>query len=49
MWTTSNDQLPIDRIIGVYSGRLRPEDAQIGIVWHVEYIDQIIDAGKRDT
>jgi hypothetical protein len=49
MWTTSNDQLPIDRIIGVYSGRLRPEDAQIGIAWHVEYIDQIIDGGKRDT
>ena len=49
MWTTSNDQLPIDRIIGVYSGRLRPEGAQIGIAWHVEYIDQIIDGGKRDT
>jgi hypothetical protein len=49
MWTTSNVKLPIDRIIGVYSGRLRPEDAQIGIVWHVEYIDQIIDAGVRDT
>ena len=49
MWTTSNDQLPIDRIIGVYSGRLRPTDAQIGIAWHVEYIDQIVDAGKRDT
>jgi hypothetical protein len=31
-WTTKNDQLPIDRIIGVYSGRLRPENAQIGIV-----------------
>jgi hypothetical protein len=49
MWTTTNYQLPIDRIIGVYSGRLRPEDAQIGIVWHVEYIDEIIDGGKRDT
>ena len=49
MWTTSNDHLPIDKIIGVYSGRLRPTDAQIGIVWHVEDIDQIIDAGKRDT
>lgn len=49
MWTTNNDQLPIDRVIGVYSGRLKPEDAQIGIVWHVEYIDEIIDAGKRDT
>jgi hypothetical protein len=49
MWTASNDKLPIDRVIGVYSGRLRPEDAQIGIVWHVEYIDQIIDSGRRDT
>jgi len=49
MWTISNDHLPIDRIIGVYSGRLQPTDAQIGIVWHVEYIDQIIDVGKRDT
>jgi hypothetical protein len=49
MWTATNDQLPIDRIIGVYSGRLRPEDAQIGIVWHVDYIDEIIDAGRRDT
>jgi hypothetical protein len=42
--TTRNDQLSIDRIIGAYFARLRPEDAQIGIVWHVEYIDQIIDA-----
>ena len=58
MWTTNNDHRPIDRIIGVYSGRLQPEDAQIGlkpedpqigIVWHVEYIDEIIDAEKRDT
>jgi hypothetical protein len=56
MWTTNNDQRPIDRIIGVYSGRLQPEDGrlksedpQIGIVWHVEYIDEIIDFGKRDS
>jgi hypothetical protein len=49
MWMTSNGQLLTDRIIGVYSGRLRPEDAQIGIAWHVEYIDQIIDGGKRGT
>jgi Trypsin-like peptidase domain len=49
MWTTSNDQRPIDRIIGVYSGRLKPEDARIGIVGHVEYIDEIIDAQERDT
>ncbi|MBM3550855.1 MAG: trypsin-like peptidase domain-containing protein [Alphaproteobacteria bacterium] len=49
LWTTNNDQLPIDRVIGVYSGRLKPEEAQVGIVWHVEYIDEIIDAGKLDT
>lgn len=48
-WTSTHGQLPIDRIIGVYSGRLRPEDAQIGIVWHVEYIDEIIDGGKSDS
>jgi hypothetical protein len=47
-WTARDDRLPIDRIIGVYSGRLRPEDAQIGIAWHADYIDQIIDSGKRD-
>lgn len=49
MWTTSGSQLPIDRIIGVYSGRLRPTDAQIGIVWHVSYIDDIIDGAERDS
>jgi hypothetical protein len=49
MWTTSNDKLPIDRIIGVYSGRMKPEDAQVGIVWKVDYIDEIIDAGITDT
>jgi hypothetical protein len=51
MRTTSNDKLPIDGIIGVYSGRLKSkqEEAQIGLVWHVDYIEQIIDAGIRDT
>ena len=49
MWTASDDRLPIDRIIGVYSGRLRPEDAQVGIVWHVAYIDEIIDGDRYDT
>jgi hypothetical protein len=48
MWTTTNDKLPIDRIIGVYSGRLCPTDAQIGIVWHVDYLDEIIDDGVRE-
>jgi hypothetical protein len=49
MWTTNNDQRPIDRIIGVYSGRLRPKDAQVGLVWHAGYIEEIIDAEIRDT
>jgi len=49
MWVSTNDQLPVDRIIGVYSGRKIPEDAQIGLVWHVDYIDQIIDGGRRDA
>jgi hypothetical protein len=49
-WTiNNNNQLPIDRIIGVYSGRKIPTEAQIGIAWHVEYIDEIIDGEKRDT
>jgi hypothetical protein len=36
---------PIDRIIGIYSGRKdnAPAEAQIGMVWHVDYIDEIID------
>ena len=49
MWVSTNDQLPVDRIIGVYSGRKIPEDAQIGLAWHVDYIDQIIDGGRRDV
>jgi hypothetical protein len=49
MWTTSNEQSPIDRIIGVYSGRRKPTDAQIGMVWHVDYIEEIIDGGIRDS
>ncbi len=49
-WTTSNETRPIDRIIGVYSGRLNPpEDVQIGLVWHVDYIEQIIAGAKRDA
>ena len=31
------------------SGRLKPEDAQIGIVWHADYVDEIIDGAKRDA
>jgi S1-C subfamily serine protease len=42
---------PIDRVIGVYSGRKddAPGEAQIGIVWHVDYVDDIIDANVRDA
>jgi S1-C subfamily serine protease len=42
---------PIDRVIGIYSGRkdVHPSEAQIGMVWHVDYIEEIIDSNKRDT
>jgi hypothetical protein len=42
---------PIDRVIGIYSGRREdaPGEAQIGMVWHADYIDDIIDGNKRDT
>jgi hypothetical protein len=41
---------PFNRFIGVYSGRLPAgsSEAQIGMVWHESYIDDIIDAGKLD-
>jgi hypothetical protein len=41
---------PIDRVIGIYSGRKdnAPAEAQIGMVWHVDYIDEIIDHGVFD-
>jgi hypothetical protein len=42
---------PLSRFIGIYSGRLHAggSEAQIGMVWHESYIDDIIDAGKIDT
>lgn len=42
---------PIDRVIGIYSGRKddAPSQAQIGMVWHVDYIDNIIDGDTRDV
>jgi hypothetical protein len=42
---------PIDRVIGIYSGRKddAPSEAQIGMVWHVDYIDEIIDGNTRDV
>jgi hypothetical protein len=41
----------IDRVIGIDSGRKddAPSEAQIGMVWHVDYIDDIIDGNKRDV
>jgi hypothetical protein len=41
----------LTRFIGVYSGRLYtkdPSDAQIGMVWPVEDIEEIIDGAKLD-
>ena len=42
---------PRDRFIGIYSGRLSaaPGEVQIGRVWHVSFIDEIIDAAVRDA
>jgi hypothetical protein len=42
---------PLNRFIGVYSGRLPSgsSEAQIGMVWHESYIDGIIDGNKYDT
>jgi Trypsin-like peptidase domain len=42
---------PIDRVIGIYSGRKEdvPGEAQIGMVWHVDYIDYFIDGNNRDV
>jgi hypothetical protein len=50
-WVVTDDRKPIDRIIGVYSGRTDdlPGEAQIGMVWHADYIDEIIDHGKIDV
>ena len=52
----SNNFMPmtdgaIDRVIGIYSGRKddAPSQAQIGMVWHVDYIDDIIDGNTRDA
>ena len=40
------------RFLGVYSGRVpvdHPHEAQIGLVWHASYIDEIIAGGMKDT
>lgn len=46
------DTRPKTRLIGVYSGRIGQSDsldAQLGICWPVELLEQIIAAGKRDS
>jgi hypothetical protein len=42
---------PATNVIGVYSGRLHAatDEAQIGMVWHVSYIEEIIAGNMRDT
>jgi hypothetical protein len=43
---------PIDRFVGVYSGRARTDhanEAQIGLVWNGSLIDEIIVGKQRDT
>jgi hypothetical protein len=45
------DSTPQSKFIGVYSGRLRTndkEDAQLGMVWPADDIDNIIDLAKYD-
>ena len=44
-----NDQ-PATNFIGVYSGRLhaRTEEAQIGVVWHSSFVEEIIAGQLRD-
>jgi Trypsin-like peptidase domain len=47
----TTDGWPRTKFIGVYSGRLHTndkEDAQLGMVWPADDIDNIIDAAKRD-
>jgi len=42
---------PLDKFIGVYSGRIptdHPYEAQIGLVWEARLIDEIIRGNKRD-
>ncbi|MCG2625615.1 serine protease [Bradyrhizobium sp. WYCCWR 13023] len=44
-----NDQ-PATNFLGVYSGRMRAasDEAQIGLVWHASFIEEIIVGNKRD-
>ena len=48
----SLDPKPYTKFIGVYSGRRQtkdPNDAQLGLVWPVSFIEEIAVAGKRDS
>jgi hypothetical protein len=45
-YVARDNHLPMDKVIGVYSGRLHPTDAQIGIVWHIDYVNDIIDGDE---
>ena len=42
---------PASNLIGIYSGRLHAasDEAQIGMVWHQSYIEEIIAGGRPDT
>ena len=43
---------PASKFVGVYSGRLHTSDAsdaQLGIVWPIEDVEEIISGGKLDT
>jgi hypothetical protein len=44
-----NDR-PATNLLGVYSGRMRAasDEAQIGLVWHTSFIDDIIVGNLRD-
>lgn len=48
----ARDDMVATKFIGVYSGRLRtkdPSDAQIGMVWPAEFINEIIIGNMLDT
>ena len=50
--TLLRPKFPIDRFIGVYSGRAHtdgPHEAQIGLVWNASLIEQIIVGNRRDA
>jgi hypothetical protein len=43
-WTKAADEWEVKTtFLGLYSGRLR-EDAEVGIVWRAEVVNEIVDA-----